>query len=250
MTLLIAALGVMLASSAQAEDWTVELNTYCAKKQESCLHLRELPPLRTRAGHYRFAVPETEDDGAALVMLERMLKGGESAEIRSALVPAFGSLLRDRAGLALYLYEREAEEQVRARLVAEVKTAQEGVANELLARGVVDSSAAVREISAAMIGYRTPNDTLTSALVQLLTDDTAVVRAMSARSLGWLHTSSAFEGLTATLDDPDANVRLQALSALNRLDSARLLASPVLDRLCADGDARVASLAKRLSIHP
>jgi len=238
-------LGWLVAGSALGADWTAEVTAFCAQNQESCVELQELRPVRTRAGHYRFVVSEVQE-GSAWVLLQRLVEGHDSPAVRSALVPAIGPLLRVRPGLVLSLFEQETDSAVRVRLVAEMKEAPAEFAQVLLPHALGDDDPRVRETAVAMVGYQPAGRQWTHQLETLLADVDPSVRAMSARSLGWIDAKGSFSALVMGLQDTDANVRLQTLSALRRLDDQRLRGLTSVQRLQQDADSRVASLARRV----
>jgi len=80
----------------------------------------------------------------------------------------------------------------------------------------------------------------------MLNDDSPEVRAMSARSLGWLGSKRSFDLLNTHLLDADATVRLHVLSAMERLDVARLKTQAVIVELQKDPDAKVSAAANRV----
>ncbi|MGV3486808.1 MAG: HEAT repeat domain-containing protein [Planctomycetaceae bacterium] len=92
------------------------------------------------------------------------------------------------------------------------------------------------------------------AMLELLTDSHAEVRASAALILGEREESDAVDGLVAALGDADTNVRVYAIEALGKLRAAAAvdalielvedldfdLAFPALDALAAIGDRRIA----------
>ena len=84
---------------------------------------------------------------------------------------------------------------------------------------------------------------LVPELRRALGDSDAGVRSGAARSLGLLQVPGVGAELRPLLRDPEAQVRLDALRALERLG----LATPVAPELVADPDPRVARVARRIT---
>jgi HEAT repeat protein len=72
------------------------------------------------------------------------------------------------------------------------------------------------------------------------------VRSEAARTLGILQIDEATQPLVELLADANAEVRLDALRAVHRIDPEYALALPVLAQLEQDGDARVKRLATKI----
>lgn len=75
-----------------------------------------------------------------------------------------------------------------------------------------------------------------AALVSLLTDESAAVRAQSAKVLGDARASEAMTGLVKLANDPEASVRFQAMMGLGKLNQLSALPA-ILAMLRANNDA-------------
>jgi hypothetical protein len=205
-----------------------------------------MPPVPTRAGHPRFVGPLMGEDATPALLLYRLQRGSEATEVRSALVEALGSQIQTRPGLGLALMETEEAEEVRQRIVMMVRRAPYDVAAPVLHRAFTDESALAQEAAAVTAGNRKDGWRWKQALVAQLQNEEGRVRAASARALGWLEQKAIFNELAALLTDIDAEVRLQAVTAIHRLDPDRARLHPDLIALQNDSDPVVASLATRL----
>jgi HEAT repeat protein len=207
----------------------------------------EAAPILTRKGTPRFADPTLTDPDAAGLLVERLLAGADRSEHRAALVEALGRTGGDWSEAAAGLAAAEPDAAVRAQLVALLRDADADAAYAGLARAAADADAGVRGAAMRAIGGRTDGAALAESLVAGTRDPDAAVRAFAARSAGWLRVAAAWDAVAGLLVDADADVRLQAVNALERLDAPRAAALPALTRLTNDPDARVARAALRAS---
>lgn len=233
-------------TTAQGADWHVEADRACSANVELCETLESLEPVRTRAGHFHFPGAYLEQPGADLILLKRLMAGEDSPEVRSALVPAIQPLLVSKPALAESLFFVERQAGVRVQLVGAMREASSIESHQFLIRASQDSDARVREMVASVVGFRPKDTRWLSTLEAMLTDPSANVRAMSARSLGWYGEKRSFQALLPQLNDDDASVRLQVLSALERIDADSLANQPTLRALHDDSDARIRHRVKRL----
>ena len=72
--------------------------------------------------------------------------------------------------------------------------------------------------AARILGYRSDGG---PALVSALDDESAEVRAMAARGIGWIGYEPGFEALAPLLGDPSSEVVKHADRSLDRIDAAR-----------------------------
>ena len=235
-----------VSTSAQAEDWAKETASFCAVNVEACLFLQDMKPVRTRAGHYHFTGAYLNVPGAEAVLLNRLISGVDTSEVRSALVPALQPFLATRPEMAEELYGAETDAGVRVQLVASMQDSRRSSAHSFLMRASRDGDARVRQTVASTVGFRDKDSRWLPVLESMLMDEHPSVRAMSARSLGWYGESRSFDALLKHLQDDEASVRLQVLSALERIDATALRHQPILDDMRSDSDSRVRHRAIRL----
>lgn len=93
---------------------------------------------------------------------------------------------------------------------------QDAVAVQTALHGLQDSDPAIRRISAEILGNLSLSES-TSALVTGLSDSDSFVRAACLRALVQSHATSALLDIAASLGDPEADVRYEAVSALSAL---------------------------------
>ena len=119
-----------------------------------------------------------------------------------------------------------------------------------LQRGLVDPLPVVRRAAAELAGWAPEagrDSSVEAPLSAALSDDDAGVRAAASRAFGLLGGSGRFEALRPGLADDDAEVRLQSLRALERLDRARAAGLSEVAGLAADdSDPRVVRAAGKL----
>ena len=205
-------------------------------------------PGTTRAGTRRFTGREVRDPGATQAFLDRFRSEPDPA-VRAALAEALPRTEGAWAGELAGLLAAESDPDVRAVLVAIAWRAPAEQAIPVLATGLADADARVRAEAARTAGRHRSGGQLIDALVARLSDPAATVRAAAAEAIGVRGGASGFtrlSALTALTADADAEVRLQALRALERLAPGSEVAAPAA-RLRSDPDERVRRLADRLA---
>ena len=204
----------------------------------------DLEPHVTRAGSYRFLLPDDRDQELTDSLLARLRDGGEDAAVRQALVEALPRSGGDWSAVT-ELYAGEVA-PVRATMVDGAKHADAELASSLIHLALADGDWEVRAAGARAAGWQTElGDALGPDVLTALQDGHPEVRAFAARSAGWLHLD-AFGQVSPLLADVDPTVRLYTLRALERIDEDRLRALPSLATLEADTDPRVARAAAQL----
>ena len=204
-------------------------------------------PATTRAGTRRFTGREVRDPGATRAFLDRFASEPDPA-VRAALAEALPRTEGAWAGELGRLLAAEADPDVRAVLVAIAWRAPAEQGIRVLAAGLDDADARVRAEAARTAGRHRAGGQLVDALAARLSDPAAPVRAAAAEALGVRGAGrfTRLSALTALTADGDAEVRLQALRALERLAPEAEIAAPAA-RLRTDPDERVRRLADRLA---
>jgi hypothetical protein len=209
--------------------------------------LMVLQPQKTRAGWVRFTDPVINNPEAAAILLERLLANGDAPEVRAALAEALGRTRGDYATEVSELLASEADARVREMLVGTLgRQAPTPEALVGLATGLKDSTVEVRAAAARTIATRSDGVELGDELIGMLVDVEPSVRSEAARTLGILQIDEATQPLVELLADANAEVRLDALRAVHRIDPEYALALPVLAQLEQDGDDRVKRLATKI----
>ncbi|MFH1468185.1 MAG: HEAT repeat domain-containing protein [Pseudomonadota bacterium] len=238
-----------LAEVAASPDWRL--------RQQAALVLgwRQTPelfarfqveqPLPAANGMARFRGEDLADARLAPLFLERLLERPGAAE-EWALIEVLPRTGGDWAEAFVGLMAEEGDPQVRSVLAASMRWAPASAAAEGVRAALADGEGLVRGEAARAVGWRKDGAALAAELIPLLGDAEAYPRAMAARSLGYLKVTSAFEALRPLLGDPDADARLQALHAMERIDEAALKGLPEVSRLVADPDPKVARAAREL----
>jgi HEAT repeats len=209
--------------------------------------LMVLQPQMTRAGWVRFTDPAINNPEAAAILLERLIAGDDAPDVRAALAEAIGRTRGDYAVAVSELLASEADPRVREMLIGTLgRQTQSPAALVGLASGLQDGVVDVRAAAARTIATRSDGDELGDELIGLLADVEPLVRSDAARTLGVLQLARAKQPLVELLADANADVRLDALRAVHRIDPQYAVALPVLTQLEQDADARVQKLATKI----
>lgn len=240
-----------LQVAAQNPDWKVRLQAQAVLAwrvdPDRAAAAWEAQPMVTRAQFYRFTTTEMTDAAIMPILMERLLHKDEHPEVRAALIEVMGRSAGDWPEAAAELATSESDGLVRQAATFVLRRAPAEVAMPALAEAMTDSVADVRAEAARSAGWHAEGQLLGSQLIPLLQDGDDEVRAMAARSTGWKGVDAAVGPLGALLDDPSADVRLNALRSIDRIDSAAAKALTELPTLTNDSDARVARLAAKIS---
>ncbi|MBN2800303.1 MAG: HEAT repeat domain-containing protein [Deltaproteobacteria bacterium] len=213
---------------------------------ETCLRAWEEAPSPTRAGFPRFASPAMRAPALRPLIVERLRAGGEDEATRAALAELLARSGPELEPALLGLIAEEQGPMVRRMLVSHLRWAEAEVCAQGLPLALGDADPGVRAEAAYVVGHRSDGARFAPSVVPLLSDAEPAVRAGAARALGWIAYAPAFDGLSALLVDPEPEVRLRSLRALERVDAARAAALPQLGALARDPDPRVARAAARL----
>jgi HEAT repeat protein len=210
-----------------------------------------LVPRRTRAGTLRFTSPAIEGNTALAPEILARFAREPSAELRAALVDALPRTGGDWFDGAYGALAHEPEAAVRRAIVAIMPRAEATQALRGIMAGLADAEPSVRAeaaLSAGSLPEAARGDGgLRTRLGQLLSDTDGSVRAGAARTLGLMAHAPAFEPIARLLGDADAEVRLQAVHALERIDRERAARLPALGALRSDPDPKVAHAARILA---
>ncbi len=232
-----------LEAAALSEDWRTAhqarvVLAWRANAETAALYW-QLQPVETRAdGLYRFPEGVEEHDA---VLLDRLLHADEAPEVRGALVLACALSDWDETEALYELMVDEPDAGVRELHVYAMKRSPDGLPG--LRLGLADPDPTVRTMAARAAASHERGAELVPELRRALGDSDAGVRSGAARSLGLLQVPGVGAELRPLLRDPEAQVRLDALRALERLG----LATPVAPELVADPDPRVARVARRIT---
>ena len=218
--------------------------------EEARAFLETVEPVATRAGHLRFTAEEIADPQATAIFAARLAAPSSPPELRLALAEALHRSGGDWPAAILAQLAVEEDPKVRGILVSTLAKAPEAAALVGLQRGLVDPAAEVRRAACELAGWAPAagrDSSVAAPLRAALADDDARIRAAAARAFGLMGEGDHFDAVMSGLADGDAEVRLQTLRALERLDPARAAALPEVASLAAEGsDPRVKRAATKL----
>ncbi len=238
-----------LSEALQSPDWRIRQQAGLAQGWQSWPDLytrfQVEQAFPTRNGLPRFRGPAVADARLTPLFLERLLREPDPG-LQLALIDVLPRTGGDWSQAMVELASQQQDERLRSVMVASLRYADDAWALQGLRAGLQDTSELVRAEAARAAGWHDSGATLASELISASSDDDAYVRAMAARSLGYLQLSAAFDSLALLLADPEARVRLQAINALERLDPQRLAEQPLLAVLARDPDPAVARAAQRV----
>ncbi|MEM6990538.1 MAG: HEAT repeat domain-containing protein [Myxococcota bacterium] len=233
------------------QDWkaTAEVQSEEAAADDPALAaaVTALEPIRTRKGTLRFVGDSVRNPEAAPVLLARLAAGVDDPRMRAALVEALPRTGGDYGPAVAAMLTEETDADVRVVMVAALQRADAVSAHDGLVNALRDEDPAVRAEAARVASMREDGSALAGELQTALGDETPQVRAAVARTIGVLSLTDARDGLLPGLRDADAEVRLQSLRAVGRIDPSFAQGLADMTALRADTDARVAAAANRLA---
>lgn len=237
--------------TAVTGDWRarVRVETAALRNTEPALYaeLSQLAPSQTRAGFLRFTSKAIHDPRAASVFLDRLIGGRESEQVRAALVEALPRTGGTYSDAAADLIATETSAMVRAAFVHSVRRAPAEHAVIVIERALGDSDATVTAEAARAAAAHPEGAQVADKLRGALASPDATTRAEAARSLGILKIESARDALLLRLNDASADVRLEALRAVDRIAPGSLKGNAVLEAMTTDTDPRIVQLVARIS---
>jgi hypothetical protein len=218
-----------------------------SKRPEFFTELDALPSQDTRNGMPRFISTKFQDPDAGVVIAGRLLSQADAdSATRAALADALGRTSGDFGPLTVALLGAEADAAVRRSLTMSLRRATPEAALAGLTLALADADAEVRADAAYCAASHPEVSDLLVPLRKGLTDESPIMRAASARALGVLKDATAADAILGMTADADAEIRLQALRAIKRIDR-KLLAQVDLAGLAGDEDPRIAREADKLT---
>ncbi len=206
----------------------------------------DLTPITTRKGTLLFVGDAVRNPQAADVLLSRLAAGEDDPAMRAALVEALPRTGGEFGPAIIAMLAEESDPELRVVMLGTLQRADASSAHVGLRAGLEDADPLVRAEAARVASMRADGSALATDLRRALLDEVPAVRAAAARTSGVLGLSDTRELLVEGLDDANAEVRLQALRAVGRIDPS-FAKGLDLSELRVDGDARVAGVAQRLS---
>jgi hypothetical protein len=207
----------------------------------------QLEPRPTRAGFLRFTTSAIHDPAVAPLLLTRLAEGGDPPSVRAALVEALPRTGGDYAEAVVELLDHETDPDVRVALVASLRRAPGPHAIAGLTVALADDDPQIRALAAETAAMHDEGHALAEPLRAGLGDEHGSVRAAAARAMGVLGIGTASDELAGLVADETAEVRLEALRALNRIDPDAAARLPELAALRRDSDPRVARMTRGIS---
>jgi HEAT repeat protein len=202
-----------------------------------------LQPRVTRSRSLKFIDGRLSHPRATSVLLYRLINEESDAQIREALVEAISHSKGEYADAMLDLITREPEPRVRARMVAALRHADESSVLRGLQLGFKDNSAVVRAATARTIGKLEKTPQLTNLLMTHLADKDPSVQIAAIQSARIYKLTEAKGDLETLLSSTHPSVRLESLYAIGQLAPEVLQRVPKLEQ---DPDQKVSEAAIRL----
>ena len=231
------------------ESWVdAEVERLRTAEPELYNGLRDLQPMRTRAGQLRLSEPELVSRTDALpLLLDRLMNGNEPDAVRAAVAEAIGGTGAPFGPAVADLLERERDPYVRQVLVATLRLADAESAHRGLRAGLTDSDAGVRASAVYTAARRDDAHVLGAELLVAATDKDPGVQQAAVGMLGAIGVEEAKDTLVGLLNDDSPELRYLSLRALERIDASYAAALPQARAMRTDPDPRVAKLATRLT---
>lgn len=245
--LLCIALVAQGAWAADGATWQDRLAADLVADPDRARLIWEAQPITTRNGYARFVDDAFGGPEAAPFILDRYLHKGEDSGLRVALVEALERTRGDWAEALVSALPDEADPWVRATIVSSLTHAEAAPAALGVRLGAVDVDPDVRAAAMRVIAGRPDMGDRVDLVLAGLADGDAAVRTAATRAVGWRGMASAWGAVVALMDDPDANVQVGALRALDRLDTGRAAGLPRVRSLTQSPDHRVAAAAQRIT---
>jgi HEAT repeat protein len=231
------------AHAAPVAQVTAHADAVRADKPELAAAIDALEPNGvTRNGRPRFVDPILTEPGAAALVLERVLRSDDDVPTRLGLlgsIPGGGDGWADDLAAA---YASLDHPDLRAAAAQLARRDREGHGVRIVEAALGDTDPAVRATAVRVAASVTVSPALVRAALE---DGAPEVRAAAVWTLGVVGAGGDVVVLRRLLKDADAEVRLQSLRALGRLD-APLLDWPELTTLSDDLDERVRAEALRV----
>ncbi len=205
-----------------------------------------MEPVRTRNNMLRFTNPELHDADAAPVFALRLLDDQAEKDMRLALVDAIARTMGSYGQYLAVLTPAESDAEVRSLLIDQLKRADLDSARAGIEFGLKDAEPVVRQ--AALRALATQSELqvelLSEGIVTALDDNDAEVREAAAFAARVRGERVALDRLVAVAQQDHSDARIQALRAIEAIDSS-YLDQLDLATLAQDDDQRVARFASR-----
>lgn len=206
-----------------------------------------MEPGHTRNHQRRYTEPEMHDPDAAPIFAIRLLEEQDAPNLeRLAMVDAIARTVGNFGPYLVVLMPKEADPEIRASLVDQLRRAEPESARRGLELTLADLDAGVRAAAfRTLASQETLRDTLLSEhIVAALDDQDDAVRTAAAFAARVRSEEVALDRLVALARHDSSDARIQALRAIENIDSSRL-AQLDLQALSKDEDHRVSSFASQ-----
>lgn len=239
-----------LDALSQDSDWRVRLNAgvvQALRADPGAARAVFADPFEvTRANLPRFMGAHFRQPLAAPVLMHRYFQTSDVGT-RYAIAEMLPRTSGDWGQAVANSWQDEPDAWVRSVLVESIRHSDAELALSVLSDAARDDDAEVRAAAVRSIGWVDGGAQLEAVLVTAMSDDSADVRVNAARAAGWKGLDGAWDALRGLLSDDDAQVRLRALRALQRIDAERAAGLSELDALVSDADAKVARAAGQIA---
>lgn len=203
-------------------------------------------PVLSRTMVPLFTSPDFHGPVAGVVLVDRLRRGGVPQDWRGGLTQAAVLAGGVEAEAVIGLFRDEPVPEARAALLDVLGKAEPGLALAGLAEAMEDESGRVRATALQVLAGRADGAARADLVLRGSSDSDYEVRAAAMQAIGWLGLADLWDTAVGGLSDPEARVRMKALRALERLDSARAVSLTQVQAMAQDPDKSVASVARRL----
>lgn len=236
-----------LASKTWQQRMNIEFELFKSRDRAAFDVVMNLQPdEKTRSGRLLYTDKRLRDPRVAPVLLHRLISEKEKPKVRRAIAEALPMTGGDWEEAASHLLVIEADPDVRLALVRCMRHSKSPYDLKGLRVGLKDEKFDVQVAALETAGYVANGKVLRSELLSATFDERWEKRAAAIRSLGNLREVRSWRTLVRALSDRKAEVRLQALIGLEKIDANKAAQLPELSELAKDSSLRVARRAKAL----
>lgn len=243
---------VALGQLAQDPDWRVQLSAKVVlawrqmpQQTRAVVQLRPHPTPAPRLGKRYYTTSPLPPEVLPVLAWRVLYQPQSSAPLTSSLAAMYANrAVEESPEFLLELLLAHPDPPVRHAMVMSLAKAPVAVAQKGFVFAFADPDPLVRQAAVVASSRHSSAQLYVAQWITLLVDADPGVRAKSARSLGWY--GKGYIQLRPLLADNSAEVRLQALRAMEKIDADATGALPEIHQLAQDSDSRVIAVVERL----